>query len=224
MKLLALALLLPHLLASPTAGHLRQRQLQACDGADPETCGCDSVEQNDYRGDIAVTEEGYTCMNWESQSPHSHTRTAANYPGKGLGDHNYCRNPDGGPRAWCYTTDPNKRWALCDVPSCSAPTTTTTTTSTTTTATTTSTGTTTSSQLPTCETRELIDLDNLDLRAVVKGVNSSCQTALSKKKVLFIGVDGVRADVIGMTPLPNIARLRSMGTYSFWADVQVCSP
>ena len=33
---------------------------------------------------------------------------------------NYCRNPDGEPYTpWCYTTDRNKRWELCDVHHCS---------------------------------------------------------------------------------------------------------
>jgi uncharacterized protein (DUF1501 family) len=93
---------------------------QASIESNPETCGSDAVNQADYRGTINTTEQGYTCMNWTSQSPHSHTRTPADYPDKGLGDHNYCRNPDGEPRAWCYTTDPNKRWDFCDVPSCSS--------------------------------------------------------------------------------------------------------
>jgi hypothetical protein len=31
---------------------------------------------------------------------------------------NYCRNPDGEPRPWCFTTDPNRRWELCDIPRC----------------------------------------------------------------------------------------------------------
>ena len=35
-----------------------------------------------------------------------------------MGDHNYCRNPDGEPAVWCYTTDPQKRWEYCDVPKC----------------------------------------------------------------------------------------------------------
>ena len=34
------------------------------------------------------------------------------------GDHNFCRNPDGGVRVWCYTTDPEMRWEFCDVPFC----------------------------------------------------------------------------------------------------------
>ncbi len=227
MKLATFALLLQHLLVTPTAAHLRlrsqQRQLQECEGSDPETCGCDSVLQSDYRGDISTTVGGYTCQNWESQTPHRHSRTAANYPDKGLGAHNYCRNPDGEPGgAWCYTTDPVKRWGYCDVPSCTAPTTTTTTTTTTSTTTTTTVFSTTSStQLPTCKTPELSDLDELDLRGVTKHVTSNCETALSNKKVLMIGIDGLRADVVGMTPLPNIERLKKMGTHSFWADVQV---
>lgn len=27
---------------------------------------------------------------------------------------NFCRNPDGEDTIWCYTTDPDTRWELCD--------------------------------------------------------------------------------------------------------------
>eukprot|EP00985_Skeletonema_marinoi_P012703 scaffold6180_cov66-Skeletonema_marinoi.AAC.1 len=38
-----------------------------------------SEQQADYRGTISVTASGKTCQAWESQTPFSHTRTAANY-------------------------------------------------------------------------------------------------------------------------------------------------
>ena len=84
---------------------------------DPMSCSC-LDDQSDYRGTIAETETGKTCMRWDVQDPHSHTRTPANYPSSGLEDNNYCRNPDGEPRAWCYTTDPESRWEFCEVPRC----------------------------------------------------------------------------------------------------------
>ena len=70
----------------------------------------------DYRGTLSVTPLGNTCMKWTVQSPHEHSYTPGDYPGFGLGDHNYCRNPSqesGGP--WCYTTNPDQRWEYCNL-------------------------------------------------------------------------------------------------------------
>lgn len=39
------------------------------------------------------------------------------YPDKGLDD-NYCRNPDGHHRPWCFTMDPNTRWEYCNIKVC----------------------------------------------------------------------------------------------------------
>merc|ERR1712029_339002 len=89
----------------------------ACEGSDPESCGCSTVGQADYRGTISETASGRTCQRWDSNEPHSHSRKRANYPNAGL-EENYCRNPDGEPASWCYTTDPDKRWDFCDVPVC----------------------------------------------------------------------------------------------------------
>jgi len=69
----------------------------------------------DYRGSVSTTRNGLTCQNWTSQSPHGHSRTPANYPDAGLGNHNLCRNPDGENFAWCYTTDPSVRWQFCSI-------------------------------------------------------------------------------------------------------------
>ncbi|XP_056003285.1 uncharacterized protein LOC125661191 isoform X1 [Ostrea edulis] len=68
----------------------------------------------EYTGTISVTTSGRTCQDWGSQSPHSHG-IGTNLP------ENYCRNPDGEPSPWCYTTDPNVRYELCDIPDCVAP-------------------------------------------------------------------------------------------------------
>ena len=65
----------------------------------------------DYRGKQNITESGRTCQMWSSNTPHSHTNNA-------LDVENYCRNPDGEPKPWCYTTDPDMRWELCDIPLC----------------------------------------------------------------------------------------------------------
>ncbi|XP_072048555.1 prothrombin-like, partial [Amphiura filiformis] len=70
----------------------------------------------DYRGTVAVTKTSKTCQNWTEQVPHQHEVTPDNYPGIGLEDHNYCRNPDNEPKGtWCYTIDEELRWEYCDI-------------------------------------------------------------------------------------------------------------
>ena len=80
----------------------------------------------DYRGYVSETRSGKECQQWTTQLPHQHNRTEAEYPGTGLGQHNFCRNPDNEPEgAWCYTTDSESRWEYCDVgeldPTCDNP-------------------------------------------------------------------------------------------------------
>ncbi|KAI8509876.1 hypothetical protein Bbelb_123040 [Branchiostoma belcheri] len=83
----------------------------------PKTYSCQVGDGATYRGTVSVTKRGKTCQRWDSQTPHGHTRTAANHPASGL-EQNYCRNPDGESGVWCYTTDPNTMWDYCGVPLC----------------------------------------------------------------------------------------------------------
>jgi hypothetical protein len=84
--------------------------------ANPQVCGCDNLNQEDYRGTISVTEDGIECQAWNAMSPHVHEDTPDAYPYHDLSE-NYCRSPTGG-IPWCYTTDPNVEWGYCRVPSC----------------------------------------------------------------------------------------------------------
>merc|ERR1712150_126591 len=62
---------------------------------------------------MGVTQSGKSCQKWTAQSPHKHDYTPDAHPGTGLGDHNFCRNPDEDTTIWCYTTEENTRWEFC---------------------------------------------------------------------------------------------------------------
>jgi len=69
-----------------------------------------------YRGTVSQTSNGLSCRSWTSVTPHGEVfNNPAQYPTAGLGDHNYCRNPDGRSAAFCVTTDTNVVTASCDV-------------------------------------------------------------------------------------------------------------
>ena len=79
--------------------------------------GCDETVDIDgarYIGCQTQTQNGFTCQNWLEQSPHEHKISALTHPNKGIGNHNYCRNPDGERQIWCYTNDYDHRWDFCD--------------------------------------------------------------------------------------------------------------
>ncbi|XP_029532643.1 plasminogen [Oncorhynchus nerka] len=91
-----------------------------------ETCNvqdcseeCMHCSGEDYRGKISTTENGYTCQRWDAQKPHNHGYSPSALPEKYL-EEDYCRNPDGDPKPWCFTTSPSKRWDFCSIPRCTS--------------------------------------------------------------------------------------------------------
>jgi len=83
----------------------------------------DNLLGKEYRGDVNKTRAGANCRPWadklKSDGLEGWHPTWSGAAEKGIGYHNYCRNPDnepGGP--WCYTTDTNKRWDYCNVEMC----------------------------------------------------------------------------------------------------------
>ncbi|GAA6226940.1 plasminogen isoform X1 [Lates japonicus] len=80
---------------------------------------CIHCSGENYRGKTSTTENGFTCQRWDSQEPHNHGYIPTALPGKYL-EENYCRNPDGDPRPWCFTTSKTKRWDFCSIPRCTS--------------------------------------------------------------------------------------------------------
>lgn len=60
---------------------------------------------------------GLTCQRWDSQKPYKHYNQPSSKPGAAL-EHNFCRNPDGEEKPWCYTTSLKTRWEFCEIPFC----------------------------------------------------------------------------------------------------------
>ncbi|KAG8583052.1 hypothetical protein GDO81_008263 [Engystomops pustulosus] len=80
---------------------------------------CFHCSGENYRGRVAKTKSGLECQSWNSQKPHAHGYQPERLPEKNL-INNYCRNPDGEPRPWCFTTDKNTRWEYCDIQRCTS--------------------------------------------------------------------------------------------------------
>lgn len=83
-----------------------------------------------YRGLVSYTVSGRTCKNWLSDNPWKGAGQTATPDveeggimkwGNGLGNHNYCRNPDGAEgfdKPWCFTLDPKVPKEACNIEQC----------------------------------------------------------------------------------------------------------
>merc|ERR1740138_1964841 len=83
------------------------------------SCYEESDKGKGYKGLATSTTSGRTCQNWLKDKPHEISTEPSTE--NGLGNHNYCRNPDGSEdKPWCYTMDPSPdhEKETCDIPVC----------------------------------------------------------------------------------------------------------
>ncbi|XP_054406719.1 hepatocyte growth factor-like protein isoform X3 [Pongo abelii] len=92
-------------------------RFQSCGIKSCREAACVWCNGEDYRGAVDRTESGRECQRWDLQHPHQHPFEPGKFLDQGLDD-NYCRNPDGSERPWCYTTDPQIEREFCDLPRC----------------------------------------------------------------------------------------------------------
>ncbi|XP_076017050.1 hepatocyte growth factor activator serine protease [Genypterus blacodes] len=87
---------------------------------EPET-ECYNSRGKRYRGVVGVTLTHARCLPWNSDLLYNelHVGTVVAAPLRGLGDHAFCRNPDGDKMPWCYYLNHGAiSWEYCDIPSC----------------------------------------------------------------------------------------------------------
>ncbi|XP_040904995.1 hyaluronan-binding protein 2-like [Toxotes jaculatrix] len=89
----------------------------------PNDCYVDDGES--YRGNVSETDDGDECLYWNSHFIlEKGTDPFSTFEDEdGLGPHNFCRNPDGDTKPWCYFRRGTRLlWDYCDLTVCPSPT------------------------------------------------------------------------------------------------------
>ncbi|XP_078660008.1 scavenger receptor cysteine-rich domain-containing protein DMBT1-like [Branchiostoma floridae x Branchiostoma belcheri] len=80
---------------------------------------CFSGRGESYRGRASRTLSGQSCLMWSEMVGTKYNTLRYPQGEFGLGQHNYCRNPDGDLRPWCYVGDPKQPgYDYCDIHEC----------------------------------------------------------------------------------------------------------
>ncbi|XP_011357574.1 factor VII-activating protease [Pteropus medius] len=77
-----------------------------------------------YRGKASKTVNQHSCLHWNSNLllQQHYNMFMEDAEAHGIGEHNFCRNPDGDKKPWCFIKVNNEKvkWEYCDVSACSA--------------------------------------------------------------------------------------------------------
>uniref|UniRef100_A0AAQ5ZEB4 Neurotrypsin n=1 Tax=Amphiprion ocellaris TaxID=80972 RepID=A0AAQ5ZEB4_AMPOC len=86
--------------------HLYRKQSEV-----PLSCSEGFTELGYYNGSVSHTNSGSPCLKWTDFPDYMQQ-----YPGRGLGDHSFCRNPDRETNPWCFFKQNSGAigWAYCD--------------------------------------------------------------------------------------------------------------
>ncbi|XP_004428145.1 PREDICTED: hyaluronan-binding protein 2 [Ceratotherium simum simum] len=77
-----------------------------------------------YRGKVSRTVNQHSCLYWNSHLllQENYNTFMENAEVHGIAEHNFCRNPDGDKKPWCFikVNHAKVKWEYCDVTACSA--------------------------------------------------------------------------------------------------------